>query len=165
MNEIRKQLTLFISEQNENIEKIRAEYNPDQFNLIAAHVTLCREDEIEPIAEVIKRIKSITLRKPIRIEFDDVERFANGKGVLIPAKGRNIEFRELRKAVLGLSELNKEQLPHITLMHPRNSTCHSEIFEKIKNTEFPTALNFDNVSLIEQKNGGKWKVLEEIALR
>ncbi len=86
MPEIRRQLTLFISNQNETIEKIRAEFNPEQYKLIAAHVTLCREDEIGPIEKVIENIKCITWRKPILIEFNPPERFENGKGALIPAK-------------------------------------------------------------------------------
>ncbi|MBL4594125.1 MAG: 2'-5' RNA ligase family protein [Flavobacteriales bacterium] len=161
MNEIRKQLTLFIEESNVNIEKIRAEFNPEQHNLISAHITLCREDEIESIDKIIQRIKSITLKKPIRIGFKSVERFADEKGILIPATDKNIEFRELRKFVLGQTKLTKEQFPHITLMHPRNSTCTDEIFEEIKKQELPTELLFDRISLIEQKNGGKWKVIKE----
>jgi 2'-5' RNA ligase len=164
MNRIRRQLTLFINEPNGNIEKVRAEFNPEQFNLISAHVTLCTQDEIEPIEKIIRQIKSITLDKPVRIEFDVVEKFAEGKGVLIPAKKKNPEFIELRKSVLGLSELVKEQFPHVTLMHPRNSSCTDEIFEKIEKRDFPTELNFDTVSLIEQKNGGIWKVLEEFKI-
>jgi hypothetical protein len=93
MNEIRKQLTLFIEESNVTIEKIRAEFNPEQYTLISAHVTLCREDEIESIESIIERIKSISLKKPIQIGFKSVEQFSDGKGILIPATDRNIEFR------------------------------------------------------------------------
>ncbi|NQX98068.1 MAG: hypothetical protein HRT73_09340, partial [Flavobacteriales bacterium] len=89
------------------------------------------------------------------------ERFSDGKGILIPATDKNIEFSELRKSVLGQTKLTKEQFPHITLMHPRNSTCSDEIFEHIKEVEFPTELEFGKISLIEQRNGGKWNVLKE----
>ena len=161
MNETRKQLTLFIEESNENIEKIRAEFNPEQFDLIPAHVTLCREDEIEPVKKIIDRIKSINLKKPIRIEFKGAERFADGNGVLIPAKTENSEFIELRETILGRNKNLKEQFPHITLMHPRNSKCNDEIFEEILNRDLPTELEFKKISLIEQNNGGKWKILTE----
>ncbi len=164
MNEIRKQLTLFIEKSNENIEKIRAEFNPEQFDLIKAHVTLCREDEIEPIDKIIERIRSINLKKPIRIEFNGAERFAGGNGVLIPAKNENIEFRELRETILGQNKYLKEHFPHITLMHPRNSKCDDEKFEQILNRELPTVLEFEKISLIEQKNGGKWKILSEFKI-
>ena len=49
------------------IEKIRAELSPDQFKLIPARITLCREDEIKPIEKIIERIQSIQLEKPNRI--------------------------------------------------------------------------------------------------
>jgi len=164
MEKIRRQLTLFINEPNGIIEKIRAEFNPKQYNLIPAHVTLCRENEIEPIENTIARIKSISLKKIIRIEFGKAERFAEGKGVYISSFGHNNEFKELRKLVLGQSELENEQVPHITLMHPRNSTCTNEIFERIENYDLPTELKFGKISLIEQRNGGKWTVLQEFGI-
>ena len=73
MEIIRRQLTLFLNEPKGNIEKIRSEFNPVQFDLIPAHVTLCREDEIEPIQETIERIKSISLEKPVPIELGKLE--------------------------------------------------------------------------------------------
>lgn len=161
MKNIRKQLTLFIEQSNEIIENIRVEHNPEQHSLISAHVTLCREDEIEKIDEVIERIKSISLKKPVRIEFKKVERFAEGKGVLIPATDKNIEFRELRKSVLGQTNLANQLVPHITLMHPRNSDCTNETFKKIKKQKLPTELLFKKISLIEQRSGGTWKVIKE----
>ena len=161
MIEIRRQLTLFIEEAYDNIENVRSEFNPKQFNLIPAHVTLCREDEIEQLDDIIERIKSICLAYPIRVKFGEVKRFANGEGVLIPAMEQNVEFIELRKLVLGQKGLKKKQTPHITLMHPRNSTCSDELFEKIKARELPVELEFRKISLIEQINGGKWKVLQE----
>jgi len=161
MTENRKQLTLFVDGPNVTIEKIRAEFNPVQYRLISAHVTLCREDEIASLENTIERVKAITLEKPIRIAFKNAERFAEGKGVLIPATGKNTEFRELRKSILGQPKLTKEQFPHITLMHPRNSNCTDAIFEQIKKRELPTELQFGKISLIEQKNGGKWHVLQE----
>ncbi len=155
---------MFLNEPNGIIEKIRAEFNPKQYRLISAHVTLCREDEIEPIENIISRIKSIELEKTIRIEFGKAERFSNGKGVCISSLDHNNEFKELRKLVLGQTELEKEQVPHITLMHPRNSTCTNDIFERIEKYDLPTELNFGKISLIEQRNGGKWKVLQEFGI-
>jgi hypothetical protein len=62
---------------------------------------------------------------------------------------------------LGQIKLTKEQFLHITLIHPRNSTCTDAIFEQIKELKFPTVLEFGKISLIEQRNGGKWNVLQE----
>ena len=164
MEIIRRQLTLFINEPNGNIERIRAEFNPVQFELIPAHVTLCREDEIEPIQATIERIKSISLENPVRIELGKLERFSDGKGVCLSPSRDQMEFRELRQRVLGQTALKKEQVPHITLMHPRNSTCTDPIFNTICGYVLPTEFEFGKVSLIEQKNGGKWKVLQEFSM-
>ena len=107
---------------------------------------------------------SISLENPIQIRFKEVARFSNGKGVFMPCMEEYSAFTSLRKAVLGQDILQKEQVPHITLMHPRNSTCTDEIFTQIKTKALPTTLAFSKISLIEQKNGGVWKVLEEFEL-
>jgi 2'-5' RNA ligase len=165
MYPIRRQLTLFIAEQNETIERIRVQFNPIQYNLIAAHLTLCREDEIEPIEKVIENIQSITKAEPLRLEFDAPERFENGKGVFIPAKKSNAAFSELRKTILkGLNNQPREHIPHITLMHPRNSTCTDIIWEHIQKQELPGELLFDKISLIEQHNGGRWTIIEQFSM-
>ena len=143
------------------IERIRAEFNPVQYKLIPAHVTLCREDEIEPIEKIIENIHSIKLMAPIQIQLNCAQRFADGKGVMIPAQGENPAFQELRKSVLGVREFLRVHQPHLTLMHPRNSTCTDEIFERIKEAEMPVELSFDKIHLIEQTNGGKWDILKE----
>ena len=49
---------------------------------------------------------------------------------------------------------------HITLMHPRNSICTDEIFKNIQETDLPSSLTFDNISLIEQVDGGEWQTLK-----
>ncbi|GLU55501.1 hypothetical protein Dfri01_49620 [Dyadobacter frigoris] len=162
---MRRQLTLFLSSQNEEIEKIRAEFNPAQHELISAHVTLCRDNEIEKPDVVIHNIKTISLVQPLIIEFEPAERFENGKGVLIPARTGNQEFYDLREKVLkGIQEFNKHYLPHITLMHPRNSTCTDEIFDQIKKYKLPSMVTFDTISLIEQTDGGRWTIIEQFPI-
>jgi len=52
----RKQLTLFLPDTAAAIEKIRAEFNPEQLKLISAHVTMCREEEIDPLEHCIVRL-------------------------------------------------------------------------------------------------------------
>lgn len=165
MDIIRRQLTLFPAESNEAIEKIRAAFNPVQYQLIAAHVTLCREDEIEPIETVLKNIRSIQLDHSIKIQFNSIERFDNGKGVLMTAGNNNADFYELRKIVLKeIIQSTGEHLPHITLMHPRNAVCTDAIFAQIKNFKLPEVLRFDAISLIEQRNGERWKIIEQFSI-
>ena len=82
---VRKQLTLFLKDGRATIENIRKKFNPAQYELIAAHVTLCREDEIEQLEQIIENIRSIKLQLPIQVHFNIVERFDNDKGLYIPA--------------------------------------------------------------------------------
>jgi hypothetical protein len=165
-NNIRRQLTLFVEpEDAEIIEQVRQEFNPLQFELIKAHITLCREDEIQDLEKVISNLLLLTSTE-ISIEVGKVIRFDNGKGLLIPAKGINIEFQELRRQVLqGLIDNPRTQEPHITLMHPRNSTCTNKIFEIIKDISFPKNLKFKKISLIEQKDGRCWNIKKEFELK
>lgn len=161
---MRSQLTLFVSDQNEEIEKIRAKFNPVQYSLIPAHVTLCRETEIEKLDQIINNIRTISLAGPLEIEFEQAEKFENGKGVFIPARTENSDFYKLREKVLKGTQFNKAYLPHITLMHPRNSTCTDEIFDQIKKYVLPSTLTFDTISWIEETNSGKWIIIEQFPI-
>ena len=161
-NNIRRQLTLFVEQKDaETIEQVRQKFNPRQFELIKSHVTLCREDEIKDLEQVIANL--LFLKQPdIIIEFGAATMFDNQKGVLLPAKTDNIEFQELRRKILrGINDNPPVQEPHITLMHPRNSICTDNIFGQIEKIGFPTKLKFKRISLIEQKDGGRWNVLQE----
>jgi len=160
MDSIRKQLTLFF--ENDIIEEIRAKFNPLQHHLIPCHVTLCREDEIGDLANIMAKIKAINIKKPFQIKFNKVKRFDSGKGVLIPASSVNKDFHKLRSCILNVP---RTYLPHITLMHPRNSTCTDVIFEEIKSYALPKLITFNKISLIEQRNGEKWELLENFLLQ
>ena len=162
-SDIRRQLTLFVEPTDAvTIEQARQEFNPRQFEIIKAHVTLCREDEIENLEKVISNLFLLTqTQQNIFIEFGKVARFDNGKGLFLPATNDNKEFEYLRRRILfGLYDNPRIQKPHITLMHPRNSTCTDEIFEQVEEINLPTKLEFKRISLIEQENGGQWKTLK-----
>jgi 2'-5' RNA ligase len=159
---IRRQLTLFVEAKDaKNIEKIRQDFNPEQRKIIKSHVTLCRENEIEDLDQVITNLLRLA-HTHITIEFGQVIRFNDGKGVLLPAKGDYVEFQDLRRLILpGLKDNAGIQQPHITLMHPGNSTCTHTIFRQIKKINLPVKLAFKCISLIEQEDGGQWKILQE----
>lgn len=160
---IRRQLTLFVHPDNAHeIEKIRHQFNPRQQELIAAHVTLCREDEIENIEAVLNTLRKLE-KSIITIRFGHPIRFEDGKGVLLPASGDNTQFHQLRLKVLpGPDMVVRRHEPHITLMHPRNSICTDEVFEAIRKITLPTTLTFHNVSLIQQVDGGQWETLKTV---
>jgi 2'-5' RNA ligase superfamily len=168
INSIRRQLTAFVEQKDaENIEHIRQAFNPRQYELIKSHVTVCREDEITELEHVIQNLTRLTHspHPDIVIEFGRAMRFDNGNGVLLPAKRGIAEFQELRRRILrGVHDNPRHQEPHITLLHPRNSTCTDDIFAQIEATPLPTTLALRTVSLIEQVDGGRWETLQEYAL-
>ena len=154
-------MTLFIDDQqSQDIEDIRKRYNPAQFRLIRSHVTLCREHELENLDQIKENIKSLHLGS-IFIHLDRVVRFSDGKGVMIAADEINPGYHHLRQLVLkNLGFEIKFPLPHLTLMHPRNSTCTDQIFCEINKINIPETLFFTEISLIEQKEDSEWKILE-----
>lgn len=165
-NHKRRQLALFADKKAaKEIEDTRKRFNPEQYRLIDAHVTLCREDEIEDIAIVLDNLEKLDSAK-IRIQFGQATKFDNGLGVLLPALGDNEQFHQLRLKVLnGLGTTVHRHQPHITLMHPRNSICTDEIFRTIRDADFPKVMIFEKISLIEQGNGGKWQTLKTYTLK
>lgn len=165
MNNKRIQLTLFIPDQNAvAFEKVRKAHNPEQYKLIHAHVTLCREDELDQIDRVMLNLEQLQF-ECFAINLGAVERFAQGKGVLLPAIGDNDVFQKLRSTVLkGIMDQPRQHAPHITLMHPRNATCTDEIFESIQKNSFPQQITFYEISLIEQEIGEKWQILKTYKL-
>jgi hypothetical protein len=166
MNKIRTQLTLFINEKDAKIiEEIRQKFNPKQYALIQSHVTLCREDELENIEQILYNLTHLK-HNPITINFGNIILFSDKKGVLIPAIDNLESFESLRKNILkGIIEKPRIQEPHITLMHPRNATCTDEIFAEIQKYDLPNAVKFTKISLIEQERGEKWVVLKEFDLK
>ncbi|MEO1655801.1 MAG: 2'-5' RNA ligase family protein, partial [Bacteroidota bacterium] len=93
------------------------------------------------------------------------QRFSEGKGVFIPLLDVHQKFIQLRQRLLckeGL--LPRFHEAHITIMHPRNSTCTDAIFEEIIAVKLPKKLKISRISLIEQVIGEKWKVLDEFSL-
>ncbi|CAN5601222.1 hypothetical protein BH10BAC2_BH10BAC2_32610 [soil metagenome] len=166
MHAKRIQLTLFIEGAKAvEIEKIRKAFNAEQYALIKSHVTLCREDELEQIEKVIQNLEQLNAAC-ITIYFGNVVRFSNGKGVLIPAVGNNKSFQQLRANVLsGVTESSRIHEPHITLMHPRNSTCTDIIFETIAVCDFPASITFSSIALIEQEQGMPWNIVQQFELK
>lgn len=165
MNKRRLQLTLFVDEKHSvAIESIRQKFNPQQYGLIKAHVTLCREDEIEPFEAVLYNLTQQALPK-ISISFGKAIRFSDDNGVLLPANDNLHSFRTLRSQVLhGIIEAPRNHEPHITLMHPRNSTCTEVIYQQIVKITLPSLITFEKISLIEQIGQEPWKIIQEFDL-
>ncbi len=161
---LRRQLTLFADDASGLLAHVRKTYNPVQAALIAGHVTLCREDELEPLEAIWPRIQGMALGGPLALEFGPPERFSDCKGVLLPAIGGLAAFADLRRRILAHIDTPRAQAAHLTLMHPRNSTCTDAIFAEIAALELPRRLVFQRVNLIEQVDGGVWRTLDHCLL-
>lgn len=165
MKKIRRQLTLFADKADAlEIEHIRSEYNPIQKALIDCHITLCREDEITHLDKVLVNLSALKFHQLI-CQLGKPKLFEDEKGIFIPVYDSESQFHELRTRILknGI-EAPRIQNPHITLLHPRNSVCSQDIFVDIVKRQLPAQLTFKTISLIEQKNDEKWKILRTFKL-
>lgn len=162
---VRTQLTLFLPEAEARlIESVRRVVDPIQFQLIAAHVTLCREDELVDLdpGELGARFDGGTA-KPITLRFGRPEAF-HDHGILLPCIDGEKEFRSLRMVALGSNEIRR-QTPHITLAHPRNPNSAGNSLENAQVLPETISVTFTSVSLIEQTDAMPWRVKRTFDLR
>jgi hypothetical protein len=160
----RRQLTLFVAPpERDALERVRRDLDPVQQALIAAHVTLCREDELAPLSDdaLRTRLASPALA-PITLRFGEAERF-DGHGVLLPCIEGAHAFEDLRAHVLGTGALRAHRA-HLTLAHPRNPRAPGNTPERWGTLPSSLELTFGNVSWIEQRDGGPWRVLQTFPL-
>jgi len=162
---VRRQLTLFVDIiAAKSIEDIRKKFNPLQFALIPAHVTLCREGECENMEKIKANILHLRPKK-ITMQFGQPARINGGAGVIMKSKCGEEDFHLLRNMILyGITKNISHLEPHITLVHARNGVCTDTIWEQIQNYNLPTTFQFNTISHIEQVDGGDWKVLESFEL-
>jgi hypothetical protein len=157
----RRQLTLFVPEpERTGLDSLRQRIDPIQAELIPAHVTLCREDEIEqlPFAHLAERIRSWS-GGAIRLGFGPPERFA-GHGALLPCTRGHSAFRSLRAWLLAPAA-PRAHAAHITLAHPRNPRSIGNTDEALEWRMGDIALSFSSVALIEQSGTAPWRILEQ----
>ncbi|MBX7054122.1 MAG: 2'-5' RNA ligase family protein [Pyrinomonadaceae bacterium] len=154
----RRQATLFLRGRRP-IEDFRDRFNPEQSRLIDAHVTLCREDEVDDWPRLSKRLRG---RPPGGIDLEFGEPVRQRDLLYLPCLGSTAAFDEVRAYLLGRSVRKHE--PHITLIHPRNGKCTDEILEMARSLIKPFSHTFVEISLIEQTAGGIWRSLERFSL-
>lgn len=158
----RAQLTLFVPRAiSAAIEDARRVLDPIQHALIAAHVTLCREDEFDKVPELLDRLRGLALPE-LELVFGPAEAF-DGHGVLLPCIGGAADFRSLRALVLG-SPNAREAGAHITLAHPRNPRACGNRIETARRLPSPLRIRFDTLSLIEQTDLAAWRTLWSLPL-
>jgi 2'-5' RNA ligase len=151
----RRQATLYLPGSNRDaVDLLRSRFNPLQAQLIRAHVTLCREDEVENWEHLASRLKVLG---PIEVPLQFGTPLRSGDSVYLPASGSTESFDSLRAALLNKGDVQPRKLtPHITIIHPRNGECDDEKFREICRSIEPFSIVFREVTLIEQINGGAW---------
>lgn len=154
----RRQLSLYVpAEAARELEAVRRVVDPVQHRLIPAHLTLCREDELEGLPPLGPRLAALGLG-PLTLRFGAPQAFS-GHGLLLPCVGGAPAFRRLREAVLGSSQV-RDQAPHLTLAHPRNPRAPGNSLLAAAGLPEVLTLTFPVLSLIEQEGQAPWRVLE-----
>ena len=160
----RRQLTLFVPHTDAApIEALRATLDPVQHALIAAHVTLCREDELAALADgALEARLDAGAARAVTLAFGRAERF-DGHGILLGATTGLGEFQALRAHVLGRDDARTHR-PHLTLAHPRNPRAPGNDLALARTLGDPLVVTFATATLIEQTDGGPWRALREWGL-
>jgi 2'-5' RNA ligase len=160
----RRQLSMFVPDGVAvDFEDMRRTLDPVQSLLIPAHVTLCREDELNRISESELRVRLSHVRlEPITLQFGRPETFY-GHGILLNSVGSASDFRLLREHVLGSTTI-KEHRPHITLAHPRNPKSPGNSLARALSLPEVISITFPSIQLIEQHGVQPWKVLQQFEL-
>lgn len=145
------------------MEAIRLALDPVQAALIPAHVTLCREDEIERLdpSSIFSKVE-MWAHGPIDLSFGQ-PRYFNGHGVLLPCEQGSGQFHALRRWLLRDSSAREHQA-HLTLAHPRNPKTIGNTAAALAACPQALELRFASVALIEQHGAGPWNTLRESAL-
>ena len=134
-----------------------------QFNLIVAHVTLCREDELEGLsAENLWRNLSTSEARPITLTFGAPESFST-HGILLPCIAGEEDLRALRQLILGPAAA-KRQAPHVTLAHPRNPKAIGNSLAATLSLGSGAEIRFESICLIQQDGTSTWRVVQRFQL-
>ena len=156
---IRLQLSLYVAEpEASGLDALRARLDPVQHALIAPHVTLARDADIDTRSGPDWRERIAALREPVlRLHFGPAEAF-HEHGIVLRCVGGVDRFDALRARILGPAALSLA--PHITLAHPRNpKSPGNSLAHALAQLPAPLELRFNAINLIEQCNGGSWRVL------
>lgn len=163
---LRRQLTLFVPPPDGTaLDALRTRLDPVQAGLIAAHVTLCREDEIEALdwSPLQERLDSWPFGA-LALLFGPAERF-HGHGLLRPCMAGQEGFQALRRWVLR-DDSARVHPAHLTLAHPRNPVAagNDEAAFAACAKAPPLKLTLAAATLIEQAGASAWRCLHQRAL-
>jgi len=163
-DQVRRQLTLFVPHgAAPEIDGVRQRVDPVQRGLIAAHVTLCREDELADLC-VLELSRRITRAAPapLTLVFGPPVRFG-GHGMLLPCIDGAAAFHGLRRTILGKTDIRTPEA-HLTLAHPRNPLAPENVATAYAALPARIEIRFAEVALIEQRAAEPWVVCETLTL-
>jgi 2'-5' RNA ligase len=144
------------------IEEVRKTVDPIQSALIPAHITLCREDELDDLSKLHDRLSSIPF-KPLTLRFGRPEIFS-GHGLLLNCIEGADDFRLLREYLLDSKNI-RNQAPHITLAHPRNPKSVGNLVSAAAVLPAVITINFPAIYLIGQEASEPWRILARYHLQ
>ena len=135
--------------------------DPVQHHLIPAHVTLCRDEELDDLSSIEKRLKA---SPPCHIDLGfGRPKVFHGHGIIMQCISGLESFQTLREILLGSVEINNHQ-PHLTLAHPRNPKALGNALANTDSISAPFLASFSQIALIEQQGSAPWKIVREYAL-
>jgi 2'-5' RNA ligase len=146
----RKQASLYLTDVP-HIEAMRWKFNSQQAQLIPAHVTLCREDEVDDWDLLRERVEAI---KDFELTLNFGEPAREENFVYLPIIDGEDRFHELRRLLLKREP--RRSTPHVTIIHPRNGTCDDASFDEISRELTPFQFTFREIQLIQQFAGEGW---------
>ena len=162
---IRRQLSLYVAEpEASRLEALRRVLDPVQQALIPAHVTFGREGDFGKGTDLEWRERIADLHdSALQLVFGVAEAF-HEHGILLRCMEGVERFEALRMRVFGPALL--PLAPHITLAHPRNPRAPGNSLAAARQ-QLPERLplRFDTLNLVEQHDGGRWRVLARAQLR
>ena len=160
----RRQLSMYVpAPDGVQLELVRRALDPVQAALIPAHVTLCRDDEMDRLSAVdIEAGLESSGSIPLTLSFGPPVTF-EGHGVLLPCVAGEDDFHRLRAHVLGTAGIRR-LIPHITLAHPRNPPAASGRLAGAMGLPASLSYTFSIVGLIEQVGASPWRLLREFGL-
>lgn len=162
MSKIRRQLSMYAPNGSaKEIEKVRKVVDPIQSSLIPAHVTLCREDELQELSQLKEILNKIDF-EPLTLTFGKVEIFSS-HGLLLNCIEGEDRFRLMREYLLGSKNI-RNQKPHITLAHPRNPKSIGNSLNNTVSLPEVIKITFPTIYLIEQEANNPWYLLEQFEL-
>lgn len=164
MSTTRDQLSLFLGGPGaQALNACRALLDPVQARLIPAHVTVCREDELQELPA--GGLAALTARlhgsAPLDLQFGAPERFG-GHGVLLPCTAGQAGLDALRRRLLGRDDV-RAQPAHITLAHPRNPRAPGN-GDALPERLAVSSWALTDLRWIRQVDGGVWATVARFSL-